>query len=115
MKENFDSSFDQLMGSEGGFVDNPADPGGATRYGITERTARANGYTGDMRDFPIELAKTIAKASYWDPLGCDALPDKLDFTVFDAAYNSGLERAKEWLLNCQEPLPPNTDKIIQVF
>jgi len=115
MKENFDSSFDQLMGSEGGFVDNPSDPGGATRYGITERTARANGYTGDMRDFPIELAKTIAKKEYWDAVGCDTLPDKLDFQVFDCAYNSGPERAAELLGKALQPATDDTEKVIMRF
>ena len=50
---NFEHAFERLIGHEGGFVDHPSDPGGATRYGITERVARANGYTGSMREFPL--------------------------------------------------------------
>lgn len=37
---------------EGGYVNDPTDPGGATRYGVTEKVARAAGYRGDMRNFP---------------------------------------------------------------
>lgn len=36
---NFEHAFEKLIGHEGGFVDHPSDPGGATRYGITERIA----------------------------------------------------------------------------
>jgi len=91
----FDQAFQDLMGNEGGYVDNPSDPGGATRYGITERVARKRGYTGDMRDFPIDLARQIAKAEYWDPCHCDALPEEVAFQVFDAYYNGG--HAAMWL------------------
>jgi len=97
MKENFDSSFTALIGNEGGYSNNPNDPGQETMYGITKRVAVAHGYTGEMKDLPLETAKEIAKAEYWDPCGGDDLPGKLDFTVFDAAYNSGVSRAKEWL------------------
>jgi len=85
------------MGNEGGFVDNQQDPGGATRYGITQRTAALHGYTGPMQDLPLDTAKTIARAEYWDPIHCDELPDPLDFQVFDACYNSGQGRTFAWL------------------
>lgn len=94
---NFDDAFGRLLGHEGGFVDHPDDPGGATRYGITQAVARANGYQGDMRDFPIEEAKRIARAQYWDAVQADALPDAVRFDVFDAAYNSGPKQAIKWL------------------
>ena len=92
---SFDQAFQALLGNEGGFVDNPADPGGATRYGITERVARRHGYAGDMRELPLDLAKSIAKAEYWDPINCDELPEEVAFQVFDAYYNGG--HAAQWL------------------
>lgn len=49
---------------EGGFVDHPNDPGGATMYGITEKVARVNGYTGEMKDLPKELADEIYTREY---------------------------------------------------
>ena len=61
---NFERAFEKLLGHEGGFVDHPKDPGGATRYGITQRVARANGYEGDMRNLPISEAKRIARKDY---------------------------------------------------
>ena len=50
---------DELVEREGGFVDHPADRGGATRYGITEAVARAHGYRGAMRQLPRAEALNI--------------------------------------------------------
>ena len=91
----FDDAFANTIGLEGGFVDNPADPGGATMYGVTERVARKYGYTGDMHDLPLETAKQIAKQEYWDPYQCDALMPLVSMQVFDAVYNGG--DAVRWL------------------
>lgn len=86
---SFDDAFSALIGNEGGFVDNKADPGGATRWGVTERVARANGYTGDMRALPLETAKEIAKRVYWDPLHLDEFDPRIAFQIFDSNYNGG--------------------------
>ena len=106
---NFDLAFDALLGHEGGFVDNPKDPGGATRWGITERVARANGYVGDMSEFPVERAKQIARWEYWDAVQADQLPAQLRYAVFDAAYNSGPVQAVHWL---QRALGVKADGVI---
>lgn len=85
----FDFALTRVLASEGGYVNNSADPGGATNYGITQATARAHGYTGNMQDFPLELAKQIYRASYWDRYNLGALPRNLAFVTFDAVVNSG--------------------------
>ena len=94
---NFERAFEKLLGHEGGFVDHPKDPGGATRYGITQRVARANGYEGDMRNFPLSEAKRIARKDYWDAVRADDMPDAVRFDLFDAAYNSHPTQATKWL------------------
>lgn len=94
---DFDKAFEKLLGHEGAFVDHPDDPGGATMWGITERVARANGYRGSMRSLPVEEAKRIARAQYWDAVRADDLPPPLRYPVFDAAYNSGPAQAAKWL------------------
>ena len=94
---NFDQSFHKLLGHEGGYVDHPADPGGATCWGVTERVARANGYRGHMRDLPVDLAKSIYRRQYWDSVRADDLPPVLRYAVFDAAVNSGTQQAVKWL------------------
>lgn len=94
---NFDQAFDRLIGHEGGYANHPNDPGGETMWGITQRVARANGYTGAMRDLPRSEAKRIARASYWNPVSADALPPEIRFDVFDGAYNSGVRQSIRWL------------------
>jgi len=54
-----------IIEREGGYVDHPNDPGGATMYGITEAVARVNGYTGDMRHMPRSLAERIYLEQYF--------------------------------------------------
>lgn len=93
----FDESFDKLLGNEGGYVCHPLDPGGATNFGITVAVARENGYTGDMRDLPLDTAKQIYKKLYWDAVKAESLPTDLRFHVFDAAVNSGVGQAVRWL------------------
>lgn len=94
---NFDRAFEALLKREGDFSDHPADPGGATRYGITERMARRYGYRGDMRDLQIEMAKQIARAEYWDAVRADELPDAVRYDVFDGAYHSSPKQSIKWL------------------
>ena len=94
---NFEKAFQKLLGHEGGFVDHPKDPGGATRWGITQRIARKHGYTGNMRDFPVEEAKRIARAEYWDQVRADEVPDAVRFDLFDGAYHSSPPQAVKWL------------------
>ena len=88
---NFTQAFDILIGPEfeGDYGDHPADPGGKTRYGITEQVARRRGYFGPMRELPKSLAADIAKSEYWDAMRCDELPDELRYPLFDWFYNGG--------------------------
>jgi lysozyme family protein len=94
---NFDQAFDELLGHEGGFSDHAADPGGKTRYGITEAVARDVGYRGDMRELPLDLARRIYAERFWKPMRCDDLPDAIRYVVFDAGVNSGPKQAIIWL------------------
>lgn len=94
---NFDQAFDILLRHEGGFSDHAADPGGKTRFGITESVAREAGYRGDMRELPLDLAKRIYKARYWGAVRAEELPEAVRYAVFDAAVNSGPRQAIRWL------------------
>lgn len=62
---NIEQYLDELIKREGGYVNNPADRGGATKFGITEAVARASGYKGNMKDLPLDVAKAIYKKQYW--------------------------------------------------
>ena len=94
---DFNRAFDLLITHEGGFSNHPDDPGGATMYGITEVVARAEGYTGAMRDLTLDFAKSIYRKNYWDVCRCDQMPDVLRYPLFDAAVNSGPKQAIKWL------------------
>ena len=94
---DFDTAFNRLLGFEGGYSNDAADPGGATRFGITEAEARKHGYTGEMQELPQQFAKLIYESNYWDKCRCDDLPDGLRYAVFDAAVNSGPVQAAKWL------------------
>ena len=91
---------DAVIDREGGFVDNAADPGGATRWGVTRAVARANGYAGDMRAYPRAAAVAVYRTLYWHAPGFDAVatraPD-LAADLFDAAVNMGAAVAAGFL------------------
>lgn len=86
---DFDTAFEKLIGHEGGYVNNPADPGGETKYGISKRA-----YPGeDIKNMTLARAKALYLRDYWGPAGCDAVPDGLKFDLFDLAVNSGVTTA----------------------
>jgi lysozyme family protein len=60
-----DKIIDGLIGIEGEFVDDPSDPGGATRWGVTEAVARADGYKGAMKDYPRDSAELLFLRNYF--------------------------------------------------
>jgi lysozyme family protein len=87
---------DQLVGSlierEGGYVDNPADKGGPTCFGITQAVARANGYAGAMRQLPRDEAAAIYKRLYWLRPRFDAVAERsprVASELFDTGVNMG--------------------------
>lgn len=85
----FDEAFAALIGNEGGYVWNPADPGGETRYGISKRAYPNE----DIKNLTLERAKAIYLADYWRRADCDSLPADVRFDVFDMAVNSGVGAA----------------------
>lgn len=105
----FDDAFRELLGHEGGYVDHPSDPGGATKWGVTQAVARANGYTGHMRDYTEDMAKALYWRRYWVPIKADELPPLIRYAVFDAAVNSGNSQAIKWL---QRAIGVNDDGVV---
>jgi lysozyme family protein len=100
-RETFQQALSLIFRHEGGYVDHPLDPGGATNMGITRATLASH------RGRPVSKADVLAldraeaarvyRARYWDPISADRLPRGLDLAVFDAAVNSGPGRAVRWL------------------
>jgi lysozyme family protein len=90
---NFDLAFDRLMGNEGGYVNNPADPGGETNWGICKRS-----YPDiEIASLTREQAKAIYLRDFWIRGQMDKMPGAIAFQAFDIAVNSGIETAVRML------------------
>lgn len=90
----------ELIAREGGYVNDPRDAGGETNFGITERVARANGYTGAMRAMTRTQAAAIYESQYWfRPRFADIEPlyPKVAAELFDTGVNMGTAKASEFL------------------
>jgi lysozyme family protein len=91
--DRFDRCVGVTLAQEGGFCDNPSDPGGATNFGITQatlRSARGRDVTiDDVRNLGRDEAREIYRANYWLPARCGAMPAGVDLMVFDFGVNSG--------------------------
>ena len=95
----FDEAIAALAPIEGGYTNDPADSGGPTNYGITEATARAFGYEGDMQSMPRDVAVWIYRKRYWDALSLDPialLSPEVAQELFDSAVNLGPDVAGKW-------------------
>lgn len=95
---------------EGGYSNHPDDPGKATKYGITEKVARENGYRGDMRDLPLAFAEGVYKAQYWDLIHLDAVANlaaPIAMELFDTAVNCGVGFAAKSLQQALNALNRN--------
>lgn len=90
-----------ILRHEGGYVDHPNDPGGATNLGITHKTLAA--WRGepvtrdDVRNLTREEACDIYRANYWNALNCDNLPAGVDLVTFDFGVNAGVTRSAKML------------------
>ena len=98
---NWPQCFALVLKNEGGYVDNPADPGGATNLGCTKAVWEQ--YIGrsvtkdDIKALTPNDVMPLYKAKYWDTIKGDDLPEGVDYAVFDFAINSGPSRAPKAL------------------
>ena len=98
---NWPQCFALVLKNEGGYVDNPADPGGATNLGCTKATWEA--WVGhpvtkdDIKALTPNDVMPLYKVKYWDTIKGDDLPEGVDYAVFDFAINSGPSRAAKAL------------------
>lgn len=98
---NFSSSLKLVLQSEGGNDDDPADHGGRTSRGITQREydawcAEHNWPQGDVWKATQSAIESIYHDEYWNPY-CDGFPVGIDYLYFDMAVNAGPARATKLL------------------
>lgn len=95
--ENFDMSLSFTLKEEGGFSDDPQDPGGATMDGIT--LAEFQSWFGsdktvdDLKNISPSQLEMIYEESYWNQVRGDELPAGVDCSMFDFAVNAGPHEA----------------------
>lgn len=102
MKDNFELALTEVLKSEGGYINHPQDPGGATNRGITQAV-----YDGWRTQHGIQRmsvryildseVRSIYRARYWNAVKADDLPSGVDYCIFDFAVNSGPTRAAKYL------------------
>lgn len=99
--DRFSACLEVVLAHEGGYVDHPADPGGATNMGITRKTlAHWRGVSpwwnlpkSAVQELGAAEAARIYRASYWDRCRAGDMPTGLDLALFDYGVNSGPDRA----------------------
>lgn len=101
MDANYSRALSAVLKHEGGYVDHPKDPGGATNLGITIGTLSnwlgRKATKAEVKALTVDQAGRIYRSRYWNKVNGDALPAGLDLAVFDFAVNSGPARAAKML------------------
>ncbi len=111
-----DKLIDEIIRIEGGYTDDPDDPGGKTKFGITEKVARENGYTGDMKDLTVDFAHRVYYNQYVVAPKFDRVAqiagNKIAAELVDTGVNCGqptaskmLQRSLNSLNNCEKLWP----------
>ena len=115
--QRFADAFNELLGIEGGFVDDPVDRGGATKYGISLRFLKSEGTFDDdgdlIADFDLDFdgdidgqdirKLTVGDARYlylrcfWRRLDCESFPQPIGEMLFDQGVNGGNFAARKML------------------
>ena len=90
---NFDRAFEIIIGHEGGYVNDPRDPGGETKYGISKKAYPNE----DIKNLTLDRAKFLYKRDYWDAVEAESIPGAARLMVFDCAVNTGVGMAKKLL------------------
>ncbi|SMF56096.1 Putative secretion activating protein [Alteromonadaceae bacterium Bs31] len=88
-----DEMIKNVLVREGGFVDHPADKGGPTNYGITQKTLSSYygraATTAEVRALDVDVAEEIYKRDYFFGPRIDSMPEAIQAFLFDSAVNHG--------------------------
>lgn len=89
----FDGMIDRVLSHEGGYVNDPRDPGGETKFGIAKRSYPQV----DIKNLTRDRAIDIYRADFWDRVQGDKMPRAFVFQALDAAVNHGVGNAVRWM------------------
>lgn len=101
---DFNSALDFIFKKEGGYVNDPTDKGGETKFGISKK---ANPDV-DVANLTKDKAAELYKARYWDPIGADTLPNDMKLAALDTAVQHGPDTARKLI----EASGGNTAKLL---
>lgn len=102
---NFQSAFEIIMSHEGGYVNDPRDPGGETKFGISKRA-----YPNlDIKNLTLSQAREIYERDYWNACQCNDFPQRARLILFDCAVNQGVKTA---IVIYQQSLGVTADGVI---
>ncbi|TCR01054.1 glycoside hydrolase family 108 protein [Neorhizobium sp. JUb45] len=101
-QSEFVRSLAKVLVHEGGYSNHPADPGGATMKGVTQRVyddyrEALNLKPSAVRNISETELQAIYRRRYWDLAKCDRLAPGVSYVVFDGAVNSGVAQSAKWL------------------
>ena len=102
---SWDIAIDWILRFEGGYVNDPNDAGGETKYGISKRSYPQE----DIKNLTVDQAKQIYRRDYWERIRGDELPFKLSIIMLDSAVNQGVKTSIKLL---QISLNQSVDGII---
>lgn len=99
MKANYAKCLELVLKHEGGYVNHPKDPGGATNFGVTQAVydAYRPHAKQSVKFITGSEVAAIYRKQYWDKIKGDELPAGVDYAVFDFAVNSGVSRSAKYL------------------
>lgn len=105
MTDPFEIALAEVLRAEGGYSNDPQDPGGETRWGISKRAHPEL----DIRALTREQASAVYRADYWDTVRCGEFPARVAIALFDSAVNQGPAAAVRLL---QEALGASADGVV---
>jgi len=108
----FDLLMIYIFKHEGGYVNDPDDLGGETKYGIAKRYFPNE----DIKNLTKERAKELYYQNYYVPLQVDKINDlQLAFQYFDCGVNCGIKNAKNMMIKAKLIKETSTDSLLSIF
>lgn len=109
IEDNFDKAIKVVLAHEGGYTNDPADPGGPTNFGISSKFIKENNLDINVKELTIEEAKKLYRDYFWDKYRLSLIPNcDIATKLFDTTVNIGpipaIKLAQRVLMKIYEPM-----------